>query len=155
MKKDQTIIKLALISVVVFTLGLVGCDKSQEEIVEDITPVVTAKVSGQEWSTKIAVGVNSTLFVLTASKDKEAIVLILPTKAIGVYTIDLINNNASYVMNVDSVANTYLAFEGEINLESMNTIRTQVNGTFNFKLANANLDTISITNGTFKNVPTK
>lgn len=155
MKLTQHIIKLSLTVTAIAMLTLFGCGKSKEEIIEDITPVVTAKIDGVDWNTKIAAGVNSTLFIITASKDKEAIVLSVPTKAIGVYPIDILNNIASYVMNVDSITDAYVAYEGEIDIESMNTIRTQVNGTFTFKAANANLDTISITNGTFINVPTK
>lgn len=62
---------------------------------------------------------------------------------------------ASYVQNIDSISEAYVAYSGEIKLESMNTIRTQIDGTFNFKAVNANLDTITISTGIFKNIPTK
>jgi len=139
----------------IIVLGFSNCNKSEEEIIEDITPVMSAKIGGKSWTTKIAAGVNSTIYVITGTEDKEAIILTIPTKTVGDYTIDGLNNMASYVQNIDSISDAYVAYSGEIKLESLNTIRTQVNGTFNFKAVNANLDTISITGGTFKNIPTK
>ena len=136
-------------------LSLSNCGKTEDEIIEDITPVMTAKVDGETWSTKIAAGVNSTLFIISGTKDKELITLKIPTKAIGVYPIDGLNNFAFYTPESDSISDSYIAYKGTIDLKSMNTIRTQVNGTFEFTAVNANSDTIYISEGIFKNIPTK
>lgn len=153
-KTNYSILTLiSIISIGILTLG--SCGKTTDEIVEDLTPVVTAKVSGQEWSTNIAAGVNSTIYIITASKDKEAIVLTLPVKAEGVYSIDGINNMASYIGNIDSISDSYVAYSGSIEIKDMNFTRTQFNGTFEFLAINSNLDTIQVTEGVLKNIPTK
>jgi hypothetical protein len=155
MKKSNYSI-FALISI--FSIGLVtlgSCDKSKDEIIEDVTPSVTAKVGGQDWATKIAGGVNSTIYVITASKDKEAIILTIPTKTVGVYPIDGLANMASYVGNIDTIADAYVAYSGSIEIKDMNFARTQFNGTFEFTGVNANLDTIHVTSGILTNIPTK
>ena len=144
-----------LVLLAILILGFSNCDKTEDEIIADITPEMTATVGGEAWTTKIAAGVNTTIFVITGNKAKEQIILTIPTKTIGDYDIDGLNNMASYVQNIDSIGDAYIAYSGEINVQSMNTLRTQVNGTFNFKAVNTSLDTISITSGTFKNIPTK
>ena len=154
MKSNYSI--FTLISIVsIGLLTLESCDKTKDEIVEEVTPSVTAKVSGQDWTTKIAAGVNSTIYVITASKDKEAIILTIPTKTVGVYTIDGLANMASYVNDIDSISDAYVAYSGSIEIKDMNFARTQFNGTFEFTAVNASLDTIHVTEGLLKNIPTK
>ena len=146
-----------LISIIAIgLLTLASCDKTKDEIVEDVTPSVTAKVGGQDWATKIAGGVNSTIYVITASKDKEAIILTIPTKTVGVYPIDGLANMASYVGDTDILSNAYVAYSGSIEIKDMNFARTQFNGTFEFSAASVGLqDTIHVTSGIMMNIPTK
>jgi hypothetical protein len=146
------------VSVICVTFGVLtfgSCKKTTEEIVADITPQATATVGGNAWSTKIAAGVSSTLFVITAKKDKEAVVLTLPSKDKGVYPIDIISTNASYLPIFDSLSNAYIAFSGSIEITDINAAKTQINGKFEFTAANSSLDTIKITNGILKNIPVK
>ncbi len=155
--KNSNYSVLNLISLIAIgLLTFASCGKTQEEIIEDITPSVTAKVSGQDWTTNIAAGVNSTIYVITASKDREAIILTIPTKTVGVYPIDGLANMASYVADIDSLSNTYIAYSGSIEIKDMNFARTQFNGTFEFTAVSAGLlDTIQVTGGIMNNIPTK
>jgi len=155
MKKNQLKKSIILLFGAALLVTFSNCGKSEEEIIEEITPVMTAKIKGEVWTTKVAAGVNSTLYVISGTKDKEIIALTIPSKTIGVYTIDGLNNIATFIPDYDTLANTYYAYEGTIDLKTMNTIRTQVNGTFEFTAVNSSLDTIHITEGTFKNIPTK
>lgn len=137
-------------------LGIQGCEKDTDEIIEDVTPKVTCEINGLNWETEVAGGLTSTVFAITASKDKEAVILSIPSKDVGVYPIDIISSNAVYSPIIDSLSTTYVAYSGEIEITSINTLRTQVQGTFYFSAANATtLDTISIANGILKNIPAK
>lgn len=140
-----------------FSLLFFGsCEKSTEELIEEITPEVTAMVDGNSFSTEVAAGVSTTVLVITATKDKEAIVLTLPSRDKGVYPIDVFTTNASYLPVLDSLASGYIAYDGEVEITDINTLRTQIQGTFSFKAANAaTLDTLSVTNGILKNIPVK
>ena len=78
----------------------------------------------------------------------------IPSKDTGTYPIDIISTNATYTPNIDSVSNSYIAYEGEVKITSINTLRTQVQGSFSYKAANATiLDTIHVTQGVLKNIP--
>lgn len=133
-----------------------SCDKTTEEIIEDITPNVTANIGGNQWTTDIAGGINTTVLLITAVKNKESVVLSLPGKDKGVYPIDLISTNASYLPVLDSLASAYVAYDGVVEITSINTLRTQIQGTFSFKAANAGtLDTITVSGGILKNIPIK
>tara|TARA_R110002050_G_scaffold109799_1_gene221348 strand:+ start:77907 stop:78371 length:465 start_codon:yes stop_codon:yes gene_type:complete len=147
--------KFGILLFAIFSLGLFSCNKTTDEIVADVTPTMSAKVGGVAWTTKIAAGVNSTLFVITGTKDKEAIILSIPTKDVGVYAIDGINNNASYLPILDSLSSAYVAYSGSIEIKDLNFSRTQFNGTFEFTAINSSLDTIHVTEGVMKNIPTK
>lgn len=150
--------KLKIATLTIFSiavLGVIGCKKSTEEIQEDVTPNVTTMLSGAEWTTKVAGGVSSTVFVITASKDQEAIVLTIPTKAVGIYPIDGVNNMAIYMPIIDSLDASYIAYGGSIEITDMNFTHTQFNGTFEFVAIDANLDTINVTAGILKNIPAK
>ncbi len=148
---------LAILVIGTFTfLSFQGCDKDKDEIIEDITPEISCKLSGVEWETNVAAGLTSSIVAITATKGKEVILLSIPAKEVGDYPIDIITTNASYTPIIDSISNTYLAFEGEVKITSINTLRTQIQGSFNFKAANATtLDTIHITEGVLKNIPMK
>ncbi|MGB0391481.1 MAG: DUF6252 family protein [Salibacteraceae bacterium] len=145
------------LSVLVGGLTFLGsCDKTTDEIIEDITPAVTASVDGNPFSTEIAAGLHTTLLLITATKDKESIVLSLPAKDVGVYPVDILTTNASYLPVLDSLNSAYIAYEGQIEITSINTLRTQIQGKFYFKAANPNtLDTLSVTDGILKNIPIK
>lgn len=153
--RNVSLTKFAIFALAIFSLGFFSCEKTTDEVIEDVTPSVTAKIGGVEWSTNIAAGVNSTLYVITATKDKEAIVLSIPSKVVGVYPIDAINNMASYLPVLDSLSDAYIAYSGNIEIEELNFARTQFNGTFEFSAINASLDTIHVTSGVMKNIPTK
>lgn len=132
-----------------------SCKKTTEEIINDVTPNASATVGGASWTTGVAAGVTSTVFVVTAKKDKEAIVLTLPSKDKGVYPIDIISTNASYLPVFDSVSNAYVAYSGKIEITDINVAKTQIQGTFEFEAANSSLDTIKVKNGILKNIPVK
>lgn len=135
-------------------LGLESCDKTTDEIIEDVTPSVTCKIGGADFETNVAAGVSSTVVAVTATSGKEVVVLSLPSKDTGTYPIDIISTNATYTPNVDSISNSYVAFQGEVKITSINTLRTQIQGTFNYKAANAStLDTLHVTDGILKNIP--
>jgi hypothetical protein len=151
-KGYQTLLFTALSA---FVITFSSCEKTTDEVVENITPSASASISGQPWTTKIAAGVNSTIFVITASKDKEAIVLSLQAKEEGTFSIDGISTNASYVPVIDSIASAYIAYSGTVVVKDLNFARTQFNGTFEFDAVNSSLDTIHVTNGILTNIPTK
>lgn len=139
-------------------LGLLitaGCDKDNNEIVESVTPKVTATVSGNAWEAKVSGGVSTTVFVITATKDKEAIVLTVPSKATGEYVIDGVNNMAYYTPDLDSLDASYIAYSGKIVISDINFAKTQFNGSFEFEAISAALDTIHVKNGVLKNIPAK
>ena len=154
MKSRSMFIGMTLLSV--GFLAFESCDKTTDEIVEDLTPEVTCKIGGVDFETNIAAGVSSSVVAITATSAKEVIGLSMASKDTGTYPIDNILTNATYTPNIDSVASIYLAFEGELKITNVNTLRTQIQGTFNYKAANAaTLDTIHVTDGVLKNIPIK
>ncbi|MFT4753795.1 MAG: hypothetical protein ACI85Q_001343 [Salibacteraceae bacterium] len=155
----MNIYKLTLVTLLLFAFGLLGfqsCNQTEDEIIAGITPVMSASIGGNSWSTNIAGGITSTIIVVTGTKDREAVVLTLPSKDPGTYPIDFISTNATYSPMIDSLAAAFVAFEGEVIITSINTLRTQIQGTYNFKAANAaSLDTVHVTNGILRNIPIK
>lgn len=132
-----------------------SCEKTKEEVIADITPSVSANINGTAWSTNIAAGVSGLTYIITATADSQAIILTVPEKAVGTYTVDGISTAASFVPSVDSASNAYFAYSGTIEISNLNFTNTQFNGTFNFKAINSQLDTISVTDGILKNIPTR
>ena len=151
MKTRTNILVVALCSLI-----LLSCKK------DEIAPYkMTASIGGEEWKTRVPVGVQKgDIFTVNGtSLDGKIIMLTINGAEAKTYTLDPLNAKAQCTIIYKESASTsdedaYTGYEGSITVSAINTSKKQISGTFEFTLRKVSdlTQRLVISDGTFDEV---